>query len=48
MQEGCLNTFLQKREGKLSEEVLVDLARQAAAGMKYLGNTPENAPTNGN
>lgn len=38
MNEGSLQSFLQDRERKLSEEVLLDLARQAAAGMKYLGN----------
>ena len=37
MEHGALNSFLQDREGQLSETTLVDMARQAAAGMKYLG-----------
>jgi hypothetical protein len=41
MNQGALNTYLQDREETLSEAILIDMARQAAAGMKYLGNTPE-------
>jgi hypothetical protein len=38
MMDGALNSFLQDREDQLSQEILIDMSRQAAAGMKYLGN----------
>jgi serine/threonine protein kinase len=46
MSHGALNSFLQDRENILLEITLIDMARQAAAGMKYLGNTLTTPVTN--